>query len=180
MAQFVALDPNVEVNGAAILATIGGMEEDVMPLLEQHGIADPKTDQWYPQQAWLDVFKEISEGWGAGGGMFDLVSIGMNIPDNAIWPPDIDTVESALKSIDVAYHMNHRGGEIGHYRAEVIDQSHIRMICDNPYPSDFDYGIIYRTTQKFISPGTQFTVSRAASPCRLQGDEKCIYDITWG
>lgn len=177
MAQFVAFDPAVEVRGAAILSTIEGLEADVRPLLERHGMSDVQPDAWYPQQAWLDVLKDISEA--RGEAVFDLVSIGMRIPDSAVWPAEVDSVESALKSIDVAYHMNHRNGEIGHYLAEIVGENHVRVTCDNPYPSDFDYGIIYRTAQKFMPEGMAATVWRADSPSRLEGDEMCIYDVTW-
>lgn len=177
MTQFNAFEPEVEVSGAAILSTIAGLEEDVMPLLKQHGIEKVDADGWYPQQTWLDILKAIGDR--RGSSYIDLVSIGMRIPDNAIWPPEVDTIESALKSIDVAYHINHRGGRIGHYKAEIIGESHVRMTCENPYPSDFDYGIIYRTVQKFSTKGTIFTIKRAESPSRLQGDDMCIYDVTW-
>jgi len=172
MAQFIALDPNVEVIGAAILATTLGMEQDMTPLLAEFGIVDVRPEGWYPQQAWLDVLREISN-------TSDLVAVGMKIPKTALWPPGIDSVAAALKSIDVAYHLNHRNGEIGSYRVEVIDDQHVRVICDNPYPSDFDYGIIYQTTRMFLPRGASFTVQRADSPCRKNDDACCVYDVTW-
>ena len=176
---FKAFEPGIEVVGGTILATIDGMEADINPLLAKHGIETVVADHWYPQQAWLDVLKDISDG-GDMSAMFDLVSIGTKIPDNVTWPPEINSVESALMSIDVAYHMNHRGGKIGSYTAEILETNHIRITCDNPYPSDFDYGILYRTVQKFKSQGEDFSVQRANSPSRLKGDDRCVYDITWG
>ena len=180
MAQFTALDPGVEVSGAAILSTIVGLENDVTPLLEKYGITRVEPDAWYLQQHWLDILKAISEGRGSRGPVMDLVSIGMRIPDHALWPPDVDSIESALFSIDIAYQMNHRGGRIGSYGAERTGDKHIRMVCDNPYPSDFDYGIIYRTTQKFLPEKQMFIVERADTPSRLKGDDRCIYNVTWG
>jgi hypothetical protein len=179
MPHFEALSPNVEVIGRAILATIAGLEKDIHPLLEEHGISEIHPNDWYPQQLWLDVLEAISEGWGSRGAIMDLVSVGMRIPDNVLWPPEVDNVEAALFSIDVAYKMNHRGGEIGSYAAQKAEGRHIRMTCDNPYPSDMDYGIIYRTTQKFLARGQHFSVERLPSPCRNNGDDRCIYDIIW-
>jgi hypothetical protein len=178
MTQFTAHDPNVEVIGAAILATIDGMEVDITSLLEKHGIETVEMIGWYSQQAWLDVLRAISEG--NGYSMLDLVGVGMRIPDNAVWPPEVDSVEKALQSINIAYNMNHRGGEIGSYAATVLGEGHMRLTCDNPYPSDFDYGIIYRTVQKFLPEDQGFTVRRADSPSRLKGDRMCIYDVAWG
>ena len=66
--------------------------------------------------------------------MLALVSIGMKIPETAVFPPGIDSIESGLNSIDVAYHMNYRGGEIGVYQATTVSERQIDVLCRNPYP----------------------------------------------
>lgn len=175
MAQYVAFDESVEVNGQTILATLAGVGEAVRPILDKHGLGSLQPDQWYPQQAWLDVLRDIHE-----GNFLNLVGIGMKIPENAKFPPDIDSVESALRLLDTAYHMNHRNGEIGHYRYQPVGDHAIDVICDNPYPSDFDYGIIYGLVKRFRPTGSDFKVVREGAPCRKKGDERCIYHVTWG
>jgi hypothetical protein len=174
MAQYIAFEPNVEVTGRTILSTIDGLGDQALEAFRQRGVNKIDPDGWYPQQIWLDVLKEMDQ-----RGFFNMVAVGMKIPEDAAFPPDINTVESALESIDVAYHMNHRGGEIGHYRYEKIGDRHVRMVCDNPYPSDFDYGLIYAMTRRYAGHRADFTVTRADSPCRRKGDDRCIYDIKW-
>jgi len=174
MVQFVAFDPAVEVSGRVIQAAIAGLGKGAVEVLEAYGIKDPQPDQWINLQTFLDALKALSE-----GGLLNLVAVGMKIPENAEWPPDIDSIEAALESIDTAYHMNHRGGEIGHYVYQKVGERHVRMICTNPYPSDFDYGLIYAVTRRYAPAGSRFYVVRAESPCRLSGDDTCIYDVTW-
>jgi len=174
MAEYVALEPDVEVLGGAILACIDGLGEEAQAALREMGIDKVEPDQWYKQQAWLTALKMLNN-----TDMFNMVAVGMKIPANAVFPPDINSISSALASIDVAYHMNHRNGEIGNYKYEAIGPQHARLVCDNPYPSDMDYGIIYAMAQRFAPPGVQFTVVRADSPSRLKGDDRCIYDVTW-
>lgn len=174
MAEYVALDPDVEVLAQAIQACIEGLGEDATSVLRMNGIDKVEPDHWYKQQAWLTALKTLND-----TGVFNMVAVGMKIPESAVFPPDINSIESALAAIDVAYHMNHRNGEIGHYKYETVGPKHARLVCDNPYPSDMDYGIIYGMTRRFAPPGTQFTVVRADSPSRLKGDDKCIYDVTW-
>jgi hypothetical protein len=174
MAQFVAFDPNVEVLGRVIMSAVAGLGKGALEVLRVHGLGDPQPDQWYSQQAFLDTLKALSE-----DGLLNLVAVGMKIPENAEWPPDIDSLEAALASIDEAYHLNHRGGEIGHYLYQKVGERHARLTCTNPYPSDFDYGLIYATTRLYSPPGTRFYVVRADSPCRLKGDDTCLYDVTW-
>jgi len=50
-----------------------------------------------------------------------LFAIGKAIPESAIFPPEIQGLEMGLSAIDIAYHMNHRGGEIGHYNLILYD-----------------------------------------------------------
>jgi hypothetical protein len=110
MALFKAFANGVMVNGESVLSIINGMElfqSQALKVLEKHDIKNPQPGQWYPQQNWLDAFKEISETIGTK----TLFAIGKKIPENSIFPPDLDSIEKALPGIDVAYHMNHRGGE---------------------------------------------------------------------
>jgi hypothetical protein len=181
MAQFVAFDPHVEVIGIAILAVTEGMtqEADIAhAVMAAHGLDPVVPDQWYSQQEWLYVLKEIAEG--ANNAMFNLVSIGMKIPENALFPPGIDSAIAALQSIDVAYHMNHRGGEIGNYKTTVIDDRNVDFLCENPYPDDFDYGIIYGMARRFCPPNLIFSVYHDnEAPCRKKGANSCTYHVVF-
>lgn len=194
MAQFIAFIPNVEVNGQTIISVIDGMGEFkglALTILAENGIPDPRPGEWYPQQWWLNAFKYIAEKLGP----FTLRNIGTKIPENADWPPEINTIEAALASIDIAYHMNHRlNGEvlynpqtktmnegIGHYEFEKIDERQVRMICENPYPCDFDKGIIEAVAKKF-RPEDSITLSVVhddSKPCRKKERRSCTYLVSW-
>ncbi|NJL12855.1 MAG: hypothetical protein HC913_07560 [Microscillaceae bacterium] len=182
MAQYIPFAPDVEVNGETILSfvqAIPAYSNIMLDILKFHGINQPKPGQWYSQESWLNAFKEIGEKYGAN----TLFAIGKAIPDNAQFPPDIDNLEKALSSIDIAYHMNHQGGEIGYYH--LIDfQSEYRfakMECKNPYPSNFDKGIITAIARKF-KPDTAIVVQVELDenyPSRLNGSESCTYKVSW-
>ncbi len=185
--QFKAIEPGVEVSGAAVLSVIEGMtrcsECELMDsfrrmavkILAKHGIDNPRKHKWYPQQSWLDSFKDISEEIGPG----TLKMIGEKIPLTAIWPAEIETLADGLSSIDVAYHMNHRGGEIGHYKYSPTSPKTGVMVCDNPYPCDFDIGIIKATARKFAPEGSKIVVQHdTLKPCRKRNGDSCTYNIT--
>jgi hypothetical protein len=177
MAQFVAFAPDVEVNGTTVMSIIAGMGETARPILSAHGFDDVQRDEWYSQQAWLDAFREIAQ---MRSKTCDLVSIGMAIPQNANFPPDIDSIVSALQAIDVAYHMNHRGGEIGSYTASVIGDRQVDLVCQNPYPCEFDYGIIYGMARRFCPKDAHVQIRHDSdAPCRQKGAESCTYHVTW-
>ncbi|HCC08356.1 MAG TPA: hypothetical protein DEP72_09400 [Clostridiales bacterium] len=180
MAIFKAYSSNVEVNGETVLSVVNGVgvfKKQSIDILAKNGINDPKPGEWYSQQAWLDSFKEISEKIGAK----TLNVIGKAIPANAKFPPDIDNIDKGLSAIDMAYHMNHRGGEIGHYTYTKTGDNSGKMVCTNPYPCEFDMGIIEAMAERFLpSDSIMVTVEHTDSHvCRKTGAESCTYVITW-
>ena len=176
MSEYVAFEPQVQVKGAAILATLLGVGRDLVdPVARKCGLVDIQENEWYLQQAWLDTLKSLDEN--RTGGTLNMVSVGLTVPDTANWPTDIDSIEAALFSIDVAYHMNHRNGEIGQYRAQQINEHLIDVICDNPYPCDFDYGIIYGVARRFRPKDMGFSITHDPGTCRRRGDKACVYHV---
>ncbi len=179
MAQFQALDSSVEVNGQTVLSVVEGMgsfKYKALKILEENGIADPQPGNWYSQQSWLDAFRAISDSIGGA----TLSQIGKQIPENADWPPDVDSAEKALASIDMAYHMNHRNGEIGRYNFETTGERSGIMTCNNPYPCDFDRGLVEAAAKKFAPEGAIVKVRHDDSkPCRNHGTDSCTYIIDW-
>ena len=182
MANYEPLDDDVEINGQTILAMVEGVSrfsneyrETVREALEEHGVVDPERGDWYPQAAWLNAFGELADDLEP----HILDRIGEQIPDAADWPSGISGVKEGLRSIDDAYHQNHRGGKIGHYRFEDGQDRTGRVVCDNPYPCPFDRGII-RAVARQYSPVEGFVfVEETGDECRRDGGEKCTYTVHW-
>jgi len=183
MAIYKAYDEKVEVNGQTILSFVNGtqssFQKTILGILADHGIESPEADKWYPQQHWLDAFKTISEKVGS----MTLMSIGKAIPESAVFPPQIDNLETALSAIDMAYNMNHRGGNIGHYKLEAFDVSKRKatMVCENPYPDAFNQGIITSMAKRFKPKEALFVVVEQdkTKPSRDKGDERSHFNISW-
>lgn len=180
MATFIAFERGVEVNGQTVLTIVNGMDifkKRAYQILAENGIRDPKPGKWYSQQAWLNAFKTIAQSIGP----YTLYRIGSKIPENAQFPPEIDSIEKALASIDVAYHMNHRKGEIGHYNYEKTGERTAQFVCNNPYPCTFDKGIIEAMGRKFKpKDSTNVLVKHDdTAPCRNKGADSCTYMVRW-
>ena len=183
MAQYEAFDPDVEIHGRTILNVVDGalaryseeFRQEARDSLAENGIVDPAPDAWYPQQAWLDTFESIAEELEP----HILDRLGEQIPDVADWPNDISTVEEGLRSIDEAYQRNHRGGEIGYYRFEPIDDRTGNVTCKNPYPCPFDRGLIRSVAQEYAPVEAFVFVEQCGEECRRDGADTCTYTVTW-
>ena len=179
MAQFEAFSSRVEVLGEVVLSLVnvmGAFKSISRDALRKNGIVDPQPDKWYPQQAWLDSFKVIADKVGPN----TLYQVGRQVPQQYNFPPGINSIESAMSDLDEAYRMSHRGGEVGHYRFRILGLNVGQMTCDNPYPCDFDRGIISALAERFEPPGALVDVRHQEdAPCKKQGADSCTYTISW-
>jgi hypothetical protein len=182
MGRYEALDDGVEINGQTVLAMIEGVSRfsetyrrRVREALAEHGVSDPAPGEWYPQQAWLDAFGALA----ADLEPHLLDRIGEQIPDTADWPSDVETVEAGLRSIDEAYHRNHRGGAIGYYRVTDVGERTAELTCRNPYPCPFDRGIVRAVARRFAPVEAFVFVEETGDDCRRAGDETCTYTVYW-
>ncbi len=185
MAEFKSFAPAVEVVGEVIAAFVAGFpagtEKMGLSILDKHGIKDAGPGEFFPLQSFLDAMKEIADTLGP----LILTRIGEEISTNAILPPGLDSLEQCLGSIDIAYHMNHRGGEIGHYNYsyEGIQGAlnRAKMVCPNCYPCTFDRGVIEGFAQRF-KPADALGIEVRhddSAPCRRKGADSCTYIISW-
>lgn len=197
--QFKPFEEGIEVSGENIGATLDGFKKYpsvAMKHLVKHGIVKSKPGEvaeidrntWYPLKEWLAAYEGIANEVGFNS----LYSIGRTVPENAVFPPQIKDINAAIASIDVAYHMNHRKNGavmfdpatgmmlegIGHYGYEAIPgENRIVCVCENPYPCDFDRGIIAAMASRF-EPGAR-TVHDNEAPCRKKGADSCTYIVWW-
>lgn len=197
--QFKPFEEGIEVSGENIGATLDGFKNYpsvAMKHLVKHGIVKSKPGEvpeidrniWYPLKEWLAAYEGIANEVGFNS----LYSIGRTVPENAVFPPQIKDVNAAIASIDVAYHMNHRKNGavmfdpatgmmlegIGHYGYEpILGENRIVCVCENPYPCDFDRGIIAAMASRF-EPGAR-TVHDSEAPCRKKGADSCTYIVWW-
>ncbi|MBU1151685.1 hypothetical protein KJ632_02545, partial [Patescibacteria group bacterium] len=61
------------------------------------------------------------------------------------------------------------------------DENTAEIICDNPYPCDFDKGIIESMARMF-KPQKSLQVSVThdnSEECRKKGHSECCYTVNW-
>lgn len=184
------LPPDLEVYSSTIFtsfkATVEQVSQAEQAISARLGM-QLHDHTWYPAVTYLDLFMELERLLG----FQTIFAIGKKTPEVALWPADITNIAEALASIDIAYHMNHRiGGRpafdpatgkmlegIGHYAFRLDGRRRAVMVCDNPYPSGFDFGIITGTARKF-RPNAE-VVYDEKQPSRRNKGESCTYIVTW-
>ncbi|MEM9073447.1 MAG: hypothetical protein AAGE52_33385 [Myxococcota bacterium] len=175
MAEFQSYAPGVEVAGRTLFSVVeaaGAFRSLAIEILADQGIKHIREDEWYSQQAFLNAFREIRERVGST----TLRRIGSLVPAIAQLPP-ADDMTAALKMLNLGYEMNHRNGPIGRYEYEPISSNEGRMICENPYPCEFDEGLLEGVLKLY---GAKLgKVSHAPGPCRSRGDDVCHYFVSW-
>lgn len=182
MKQFQANFPKIEVSGRSILSTFEAMEhgkEFREEVLDRHFLTKIKPEGWYPIQTWLNVFNEFYEQLGE----HTIYLIGRAIPRTAKFPPQIQTLKDALSSLDIAYHDNHRGGEIGHYNLISFDPDNRRAVmeCLTPYPCSLEKGILMELLINFKPRDSfKYDVSLDSNKQnKKDGGESSTYVVTW-
>ena len=196
--QFRAFDSGVEVFGASVGAFVDAFKlfpSVILKCLTKHGIGtmvgknvEIDRTKWYPQEGWLAAWEEIATSIGPRA----CYQIGRQVPKHAVFPPTVTDVTSAIGSLDIAYHMNHRkNGKvmfdpatgqklkgIGNYGFEPVrGERRIKSVCENPYPCDFDRGLLAEVAFKF-EPQSRVNHDDAAS-CRQKGANSCTYIVSW-
>jgi hypothetical protein len=193
------MEPGIEASGASIGAFVEAFKlfpSVISKKLVKHGIGkftakndiDIDPNAWYPQQSWLTAWEEIANEIGPRA----CYQIGRHLPKHAPFPPTVTDIFSGIASVNVAYHLNHRkngkpmfdlatGAKlngIGNYGFQPSPgEKKITCTVDNPYPCDFDRGILTEIATKF-QPLARITHNDAA-PCRKKGADSCTYVITW-
>jgi hypothetical protein len=190
-------EPGIEVLGAclgAIYDGFGAFRSAASKFLLQHKLGTLGADKlatfspadWYPLESFLAAYHAIQKEVGDQA----IYAVGTSIAPNAPWPPFVTDVDSALQSLDVAYHMNHRknglvmadaqSGKmiegIGHYSYQSTGATTAMVRCDNPYPCDFDRGIIFGIGQRWSR--SRVLVEHDDGSCRKYGDMVCVYRVT--
>jgi hypothetical protein len=188
-----SIEASIEVSGVSLGAIIEGFKafrSVAMKIMTAHGLSHNgavDTTRWYPLANWLRCLPAIAKEVGPNV----LFDIGESVPRNAKFPDSIVDIDSAMRSNDIAYHMNHRKNGImmfnpasgvmldgiGHYGYERKgDEKKIIVRCDNPYPCKLDHGILTAMARRFQM---RAAVAHESKECRSKGDDACTYVVTW-
>lgn len=152
MKKYVAT-PGAEVIGSAMqnfFLSIGGDEIKpfVKEVLDRYQVKIIQNDQWYPHQLSLDIFRLITEKHSHP--TQQLMALGMAYTETATFPPENNSILSALTSLSLTYRLNIRHvPQTEGYEVNLISPNHIQVKDLNPFPHPTVYGFIWGIAKRF-------------------------------
>lgn len=181
MATLKVFHSDHEILGQMISDFTGAIGSDQFhSLIEKYGYRKVDPKQWYSLQQFLDFTEDLRK---QSGGRLNLVSIGISMAMNGVFPPDLDQMPilEILKLIPLSYPLNNRGTNIGYVKAEILTAMHVKFMIKNPYSEDMIYGTTYGIMKRFATPQKlSFTVYYDENvPRREEGGEETIIHIEW-
>lgn len=192
------VDPEIGVNTnliASVRAGFGAYHTVGSQYLRAEGIL-PATDdpaartaiECVPLVRFLAAFAAIERRLGSAA----IHDIGLQTPRNAIFPPDVTDIEAAIRSIDVAYRINHywRGVRlcdlpagtqfpgIGRYEVKTpAEPRRLLVEVDGPYLDQFDLGLFIAISRRF-EPRARVVLA-PDRPQRARGGRSSTYVVSW-
>ena len=170
-AEVIGRSPQSYVAAGESISSFAGKQ--VANKLAEYGLEDIEPDEWYSLTIPLAMLYDMRDEYGDAR----VRNMGQNVPQHVEFPPELSEVDEALRAIDQAYHQNHRGGEIGSYEFEADGPNEGVIICENPYPCEFDKGLIKGVAKKFADNPVR--VEEIGDRCRAEGDHRCEYRVDW-
>ena len=136
--------------GQTILESIQSLpkfsQQRMFKMFEELGIPELMPEKWYPFQILMEFYKQLAKNFGPNT-LFDM---GKVIPENAIFPPGIDSIDAGLGSVDTAYNMNHRG-YVGFHQmvSHDTETKTIIMKAYTPFPAHVTRGVYTGMARRF-------------------------------
>lgn len=137
-------DATAEFVGAAVFPSIFArptfVRKNLLNIFAEEGIIDPQVMGWYSTQKLANFYQKVLKQYGPNT-LFDL---GKAVPETAVLPDGLDTLEKLLAALPMTYDMNHRNGYVGFLKIVSHDVEEKKIIVQSytPYASDFTRGFL--------------------------------------
>jgi len=148
------------VHGEMVQVCIDGVmsvyQNRMRDMLDEEDIErpDPRPDEWYPLEKFLEVLTAVERNTGKNA----LAKIGESTPRFLEWPATIDSPTEGLAHLPEVYEAKHRQAP-GGYTATEVDDNQLEITSTTPYPAQWEKGLLKGTAQHF---GAQYAIVEVA------------------
>jgi hypothetical protein len=132
------IDPNAEFIGQSAFNPIFGkpnfVKKNLLRILEEEGIPDPKLEEWYKLDSLIRFYKRIESEYGVN----TIFELGKSAAGEIAVPEGLETLDKFLAALGPMYEMNHRNGYAGYFKCVSHDDKEKKIIIEtySPYVND--------------------------------------------
>lgn len=180
-AKFVT-SPDTTMRGSIVAAVLDSLNYEnyrhiVDPVLAEHDYDVLEPDRFYSAQMLLDVYKTMEDNSDA---MFNFVAIGKQVAQTVEFPPEVTDIVSAVGTLNtLSRYMLQGYDEREDYEVAQLDEAHLQIRDNNPYPHDMVFGYIYTIVHKFTPEGKTASIKRIFDNPDAPNQGGAVYDVTW-
>ncbi|MFW5709748.1 MAG: hypothetical protein ACOCX5_05965 [Chloroflexota bacterium] len=176
---FVAGTPQAEVIGQTMVSFITNLETNtIKPILEHHNLTKIDENKWYPHQVWMDILKEMGESLGSKASSA-YVAFGRQVVENAVMPPEIQSIPDVLNALHAIHHANLRNvPEDEGYKVEAVSERHYIVYHNTPNPDEAIYGFLWGLAARYKKDNEIFIVREIENPAPHLA--RSAYEVKWG
>jgi hypothetical protein len=178
---YVAGTPEAEVIGQTMISFAENMESDVIgPILDKHGLTTIDPDAWYSHQLWMDILKDIEDTLGPGQSQSAFIAFGRSVVENAVMPPEIQTIPDMLNALHAVHHANLRNiPEEEGYSLDQRGEQYYIVYHNTPNPDDAIYGFLWGLAGRFKDDDDIFVLERLPENDRPD-IARSAFSLKWG
>jgi hypothetical protein len=176
---YVAGSKEAEVIGQTMLSFADNMDADVIePILARYDMTDIDPEAWYPHQVWMDILKAMDESLG-GRASPAFVAFGKQVVQNAVMPPEIQSIPDALNALHAIHHANLRNiPEEEGYTIEQVKDRHYIVYHNTPNPDDAIFGFLWALAARYKKSTETFRVRQIKN--EKPNIARSAFEVTWG
>lgn len=169
-----------EVQGQALDAVVTAVSAlapatrmRVQSILAEEDVLHVSPGEWYPLGEYTDTLQSVERAVGSSV----LRRIGQQLPVVTFDATETTDPGGALRGLDAAYAVTHRGSAAGGYEFQETGTNAGEIVSTTPYPDAFDRGVLDAT----FAGRTATDVYARVTPAAGFGtdDSETYYDISW-
>jgi hypothetical protein len=155
---------------------LGAFKDTGYRILADLGLKDPKPDQMYPMQIFCDFFEAISTKVGSA----TVSTMGKNVGINFPQPPEVNSIEKYLNSIDKEYKGGVRGiGMDEGWKTKITGTNSANAVFTGQFPDNFIRGLVEGMGRSVTKNNKFNVVIDTTQPSIDKGEKSVTLLITW-
>jgi hypothetical protein len=172
-------DEKAEFTGQTLLAYVAAqpstIKKRLLAILKELNIDAEDPEAWYKLDSAIQFYQRVREEFGPN----TVYNLGKMFGDLYELPPEIDTLEKFLHSLDTMYQATHRNGYAGSYEVVSHDPENREYVLRShtPYPYELIKGLLSSVGRDL---GDVVRVKDVPNkPSQAKGDEESWFSVTY-